>query len=179
MVEPAPGGGPQVVSYDVNALYELYVVRDVLEATAAGEAAKSASEAELRTLEEKHRVTARHFGDIDSFVQENKALRDQIYGAAHNRFLERSRRCTIRWLFSDRRRSTPRSGSNARCFNIREIARVQPGEGHGIHAPAYPQRLRKAPLGAEGRFCSGARPDARIQIDEARAELVGRPRRRR
>ena len=141
--------------------------------------AKSASEAELRTLEEKHRVTARHFGDIDSFVQENKALRDQIYGAAHNRFLERSRRCTIRWLFSDRRRSTPRSGSNARCFNIREIARVQPGEGHGIHAPAYPQRLRKAPLGAEGRFCSGARPDARIQIDEARAELVGRPRRRR
>lgn len=53
MLEPAPGGGMQVVSYDANALNELYVVR---EGTAAGEAPRHATATDLATLRESIRL---------------------------------------------------------------------------------------------------------------------------
>lgn len=87
LVEFSPGGGLQVVTYDVNALYELYVVREVLEGTAAAEAAKNATEAELLTLQESIRLQKNMSGDINSFAQENQAFHAHIYHAAHNRFL--------------------------------------------------------------------------------------------
>lgn len=90
LVEAAPGGGLQVVSYDVNALYELYVVREVLEGTAAGEAAKNATAAELRALEDSIKSQRSIAEDINLFADENKTFHAQIYQAAHNRFLTRT-----------------------------------------------------------------------------------------
>ena len=87
LLEPSAGGGLQVVSYDVNALYELYVVREVLEGTAAGEAARNASEAELAALKESIRLQRGMAKDIDSFARENQVFHGHIYRAAHNRFL--------------------------------------------------------------------------------------------
>lgn len=87
ILEPAPGGGLQVASYDVNALNELYVVREVLEGTAAGEAARHATAAELATLRESIRLQRGMRGDIDAFADENKAFHGYLYQAAHNRFL--------------------------------------------------------------------------------------------
>jgi DNA-binding GntR family transcriptional regulator len=90
LVELAPGGGLQVVSYDVNALNELYVVREVLEGTAAREAAAHATPAELRMLQESLRLQRESTSDIDAFAQENKAFHGHLYRAAHNRFLLRT-----------------------------------------------------------------------------------------
>ena len=87
LVESSPGGGLQVVRYDLNALYELYVVREVLEGTAAAEAAKNATAAELAALHESIRLQSGMAEDIDSFAQENQAFHGHIYSAAHNRFL--------------------------------------------------------------------------------------------
>ncbi len=90
LVELAPGGGLQVVRYDVNALNELYVVREVLEGTAAGEAARNATPAEVRTLQESIRLQEGMADDIHSFASENKVFHGYLYGAAHNRFLLRT-----------------------------------------------------------------------------------------
>ena len=87
LVELSPGGGLQVVRYDLNALYELYVVREVLEGTAAAEAAKNATAAELMALHDSIRLQNGMAEDIDSFAQENQAFHGHIYRAAHNRFL--------------------------------------------------------------------------------------------
>lgn len=87
LVEFSPGGGLQVVTYDVNALQELYVVREVLEGTAAGQAATNATAAELGTLQESIRLQRGMTKDIDAFAHENQAFHRHIYHAAHNRFL--------------------------------------------------------------------------------------------
>lgn len=90
LAEPAPGGGLQVVQYDVNALYELYLVREVLEGTAAAEAARNAKPAEVHALEEsidRQRGMARN---IQAFTAENKHFHHRLYEAAHNRFLVRT-----------------------------------------------------------------------------------------
>ena len=87
LVEPAAGGGVQVVSFDVNALHELYLVREVLEGTAAAEAARNATPAELAALHDSMAAQAGLRADVQAFAQENKACHGLIYQAAHNRFL--------------------------------------------------------------------------------------------
>jgi DNA-binding GntR family transcriptional regulator len=89
LVEPAAGGGMQVVRHDANALHELYVAREVLEGTAAAEAAKNATDAELRALDDSIKLQRGMAGDVDAFAQENKAFHARLYAAAHNRFLVR------------------------------------------------------------------------------------------
>ena len=87
LLELVPGGGLRVVSYDLNGLTELYVVREVLEGTAAGEAAKNATPAELSMLQHSIQLQRRMSADINLFALENKAFHGYIYQAAHNRFL--------------------------------------------------------------------------------------------
>jgi DNA-binding GntR family transcriptional regulator len=89
LAEAAPGGGLQVVHYDVNALHELYLVREVLEGTAAAEAARNASSAEILVLQESVELQRGMSRSIESFTQENKHFHEQLYAAAHNRFLIR------------------------------------------------------------------------------------------
>ncbi len=90
LVEPAVGGGLQVVSYDLNALYELYAVREVLEAKAAGEAATNATPLERMALETSIREQQANAGDVAWFVEENRRFHEKLSHAAHNRFLLRA-----------------------------------------------------------------------------------------
>lgn len=90
LVELAPGGGLQVATYDLNALNELYLVREVLEGTATGEAARHATQAELSALQESIRLQRDLANDIPAFAIENQAFHGHLYQAAHNRFLVRT-----------------------------------------------------------------------------------------
>lgn len=91
LVEAAPGGGLKVARYDVNALHELYLVREVLEGSAAGEAARSASSAEILGLRSSvEQLQDLLHSDIESFANENRNFHEQVYAAAHNRFLIRT-----------------------------------------------------------------------------------------
>jgi DNA-binding GntR family transcriptional regulator len=90
LVEPAIGGGLQVVTYDLNALHELYAVREVLEAKAAAEAARNATPFERLELEESVRQQQANTGDVKWFVEENQRFHEKLSYAAHNRFLLRA-----------------------------------------------------------------------------------------
>lgn len=90
LVEQSPGGGLQVVSYDVNALHELYVMREMLEGCAAAEAARNATAAERDNLHASIREQQDVATDIHSFAQANQVFHAHLYNAAHNRFLLRT-----------------------------------------------------------------------------------------
>ena len=90
LVETAPAGGLRVARYDMAALAELYVVREVLEATAASEAARNASRAEVGALEDSLRIQRGLKQDVPGFARENVVFHQHLYAASHNRFLVRT-----------------------------------------------------------------------------------------
>jgi DNA-binding GntR family transcriptional regulator len=90
LVEEAPGGGLQVASYDLGSLNELYVVREMLEATAASEAARHATPAEIAALQDSLEIQRRLVNDVPAFARENVLFHQYLYAAAHNRFLLRT-----------------------------------------------------------------------------------------
>lgn len=90
MLVHAPGGGLAVAHHDVRALAELYDVRESLEGTAAGLAARHADPAEIQVLEA---MLGAHRDLPDAprvHARENKLFHERIYSAAHNRFLLKS-----------------------------------------------------------------------------------------
>ena len=90
LVETGPAGGLRVARFDVAALAELYVVREVLEATAASEAARNASRTELGALEDSMRIQRGLKQDVPGFARENVVFHQHLYAASHNRFLVRT-----------------------------------------------------------------------------------------
>ena len=90
LVEIGPAGGLRVARFDEAALAELYVVREVLEATAASEAARNASRTELGALEDSLRIQRGLRRDVPGFARENVVFHQHLYAASHNRFLVRT-----------------------------------------------------------------------------------------
>lgn len=90
LVEDGAGGGLRVARYDVAALHELYVVREVLEATAASEASRHATEAEIVALQDSLRIQRGLTRDIPGFARENVVFHKLLYAASRNRFLVRT-----------------------------------------------------------------------------------------
>jgi len=82
--------GLVVASLDYQAVMELYQMREVLEGTAAGLAARHASEAEIVALREI--LSAEHElpKDPASHAEQNRRFHNAIYHAAHNRYLLKS-----------------------------------------------------------------------------------------
>lgn len=80
-------GGLAVTSFDLRAVAELYEVRQTLEGSAAASAARNADATELALL--KSLVDAQRQCPNDPHAQAriNKSFHDQLYRAAHNRFL--------------------------------------------------------------------------------------------
>lgn len=88
LLEMAPGGlvvaaltRPQVI--------ELYVVREILEGSAARFAAQHASLSEIATLHRLADAFDQSSADPDQLARINRDLHDAIYEAAHNRYLMR------------------------------------------------------------------------------------------
>lgn len=90
LLEYAHGGGLAVTSHDLRAVTELYEVRESLEATAAGLAARSVDTAELRLLQAMVDAQRRMPADPALHAHENTLFHAEIHRAAHNRFLLRS-----------------------------------------------------------------------------------------
>lgn len=89
LVEDA-SGGLRVTRYDMAALNELYVVREVLEATAAAEAARHATAAEVDAMKASLRIQVNLTNDVVAFSRENVVFHRQLYDASRNRFLVRT-----------------------------------------------------------------------------------------
>jgi len=82
--------GVAVARLDYQAVMELYSVREVLEGTAAGMAARHASDAEIMALEELLQAEVRDGDAPTHLADHNRRFHQALYRAAHNRFLLRA-----------------------------------------------------------------------------------------
>ena len=90
MLAVEPRMGLVVASISRQAMLELYVMREVLEGTAARLCARHASEPELVELEELVKREERLQGNPKALARHNRLFHETIHRGAHNRYLEKS-----------------------------------------------------------------------------------------
>jgi DNA-binding GntR family transcriptional regulator len=90
MLAVEPRTGLVVKSITREAMLELYVMREVLEGTAARLCARHASDVEVMELEDITRREERLQGDYEALARLNRTFHDAIHRGAHNRYLEKS-----------------------------------------------------------------------------------------
>lgn len=83
----APYRGMVIAELDHQAVMELYQMREVLEGTAAGLAARHASEAEIAVLRDIMVADPGDDADPQRLAQHNRQFHGALYRAAHNRYL--------------------------------------------------------------------------------------------
>ena len=87
LVGNEPGSGLTVKRLDAHAISELYVMREVLEGSAAALAARNASPLEIAMLRELADRDASLLDDPARLVDNNRAFHQTLYRSAHNRYL--------------------------------------------------------------------------------------------
>jgi DNA-binding GntR family transcriptional regulator len=90
LLEHAVTGGLAVALYDLRAISEFYETRERLEGAAASLAAEHADPTEQRILSAMLDAMRALPADPRAHARENQAFHEQIYRAAHNRFLMKS-----------------------------------------------------------------------------------------
>ena len=90
ILEHEPRNGLVVAHLDRQAVMELYVMREVLEGTAARLCARHTSDMEVQVLLDLvERESKLAWGD-EALAQHNRRFHDAIHRGAHNRYLEKS-----------------------------------------------------------------------------------------
>jgi DNA-binding GntR family transcriptional regulator len=90
MLTHEPRVGLVVASLNRQAVSELYVMREVLEGTAARLCARHASDMEVMELEELVKHEQRLQGTFEELARHNRRFHEAIHRGAHNRYLEKS-----------------------------------------------------------------------------------------
>jgi DNA-binding GntR family transcriptional regulator len=90
MLRVEPRQGLVVTSITRDAMLELYVMREVLEGTAARLCARHASDVELMELEDIVKREESLQGEYEALARLNRTYHDAIHHGAHNRYLEKS-----------------------------------------------------------------------------------------
>jgi DNA-binding GntR family transcriptional regulator len=98
LLEHAANGGLAVALYDLRAISEFYATRERLEGAAAAMAAEHADPTELRILSALLDAMRALPADPGAHARENQAFHEQIYRAAHNRFLLKSLRALLNFV---------------------------------------------------------------------------------
>jgi DNA-binding GntR family transcriptional regulator len=79
--------GRIVTKLDYQSMMELYAVREVLEATAAGLAARNASDMEIVALRDMVELEEQMLDDAGRLADHNRRFHEAIYYCSHNRYL--------------------------------------------------------------------------------------------
>jgi DNA-binding GntR family transcriptional regulator len=82
--------GRVVTTLDYQSIMELYAVREVLESTAAGLAARNASDMEILTLRDMLEHEEEILGDAGKLGEHNRRFHEAIYYFSHNRYMVRT-----------------------------------------------------------------------------------------
>ncbi|MBI3043399.1 MAG: GntR family transcriptional regulator [Betaproteobacteria bacterium] len=90
MLEHEPRNGLVVARLDRQAVMELYVMREVLEGTAARLCARHASDMEIQELCDLIEAERQLSGDFEALARHNVRFHSAIHRSAHNRYLEKS-----------------------------------------------------------------------------------------
>jgi DNA-binding GntR family transcriptional regulator len=85
-----PRAGLVVASISRQAMLELYLMREVLEGTAARLCALNATEIEILELGELVKREQRLQGDFEALARHNRVFHEALHRGAHNRYLEKS-----------------------------------------------------------------------------------------
>jgi DNA-binding GntR family transcriptional regulator len=88
LVAPAQGRGLIVRRLDTSEVVELYFMREILEAAAARQAARHASDAEIESLRDLEAMFEVAQGDAPEMARLNRMIHDAIFAASRNRYLE-------------------------------------------------------------------------------------------
>ncbi len=79
--------GRVVTELDYQSIMELYAVREVLESTAAGLAARNASDVEIVALRDMLELEGRILNDAGKLADHNRRFHEAIYYCSHNRYI--------------------------------------------------------------------------------------------
>jgi DNA-binding GntR family transcriptional regulator len=79
--------GRIVTKLDYQSTMELYAVREVLESTAAGLAARNASDMEIIALRDMVELEAQILEDSSRLAEHNRRFHEAIYYCSHNRYI--------------------------------------------------------------------------------------------
>lgn len=79
--------GRVVTKLDYQSIMELYAVREVLESTAAGLAARNASDIEVVALRDMLDLEERILDDAGKLADHNRKFHEAIYHCSHNRYI--------------------------------------------------------------------------------------------
>ena len=79
--------GRVVTELDYQSIMELYAVREVLESTAAGLAARNASDVEIIALRDMLELEERILNDAGKLADHNRRFHEAIYYCSHNRYI--------------------------------------------------------------------------------------------
>ncbi len=79
--------GRVVTKLDYQSIMELYAVREVLESTAAGLAARNASDIEIVALRDMLELEERILDDAGKLTVHNRKFHEAIYYCSHNRYI--------------------------------------------------------------------------------------------
>jgi DNA-binding GntR family transcriptional regulator len=90
MLQHEPRNGLVVARLDRQAVMELYVMREILEGTAARLCARHASDMELQDLADLVARERELAGDFEGLARHNQRFHEAIHRGAHNRYLEKS-----------------------------------------------------------------------------------------
>ena len=90
MLEHEPRNGLVVARLDRQAVMELYVMREMLEGTAARLCARHASDMELQELADLIERERELAGDCAALARHNRRFHEAVHLGAHNRYLEKS-----------------------------------------------------------------------------------------
>jgi DNA-binding GntR family transcriptional regulator len=90
MLEHEPRNGLVVARLDRQAVMELYVMREVLEGTAARLCARHASDMEIQDLSDLVERERQLAGDYEGLARHNRRFHEAVHRGAHNRYLEKS-----------------------------------------------------------------------------------------
>lgn len=90
ILEHEPRNGLVVARLDRQAVMELYVMREVLEGTAARLCARHASDMEVQALLDLVERESRLVAGNEEVARHNRRFHDAIHRGAHNRYLEKS-----------------------------------------------------------------------------------------
>lgn len=90
ILEHEPHNGLVVARLDRQAVMELYVMREILEGTAARLCARHASDMEVQDLLDLVERERQMKGDPEGLARHNRRFHEAIHRGAHNRYLEKS-----------------------------------------------------------------------------------------
>lgn len=79
--------GRVVTTLDYQSVTEMYAVREVLESTAAGLAARHASEMETQALRDMVELEEQLLDDAGKLADHNRRFHEAIYYCSHNRYM--------------------------------------------------------------------------------------------